>query len=62
MFEFDQPFDPANNLPPAEIREAFAGLCFEQGCDPQDILDKLAGFLPADTLREFLDDLAMGRV
>ncbi len=62
MFEFDQPFDPANNLPPADIREAFAGLCFEHGCDSQEILDKLSAYLPTDTLRRFLDDLAMGRV
>ena len=62
MFEFNQPFDPDNNLPAADIREVFCGLSFEYGCDPQETLDKLASFLPADTLREFLDDLAMGRV
>ncbi len=62
MFEFNQPFDPDNNLPAADIREAFAGLTFEQECDPQEILDKLSAYLPTDTLRSFLDDLAMGRV
>ena len=62
MLEFNQPFDPANSLPPAEIREAFGDLCFSQGCDPQELLDKLSAYLPTDTLRSFLDDLAMGRV
>ena len=62
MFQPDQPYDPDNNLPSPDIREDFSGLTYEQGFDPQSILDRLASFLPADTLREFMDDLAMGRV
>ena len=53
---------PAPDLPPADIREDFAGLCFEHGQDPQELLDKLAGYLSASMLGEFMDDLAMGRV
>ena len=49
-------------LAPQDIREDFAGLCFEHGQDPQATLDRLAAYLPADTLGEFLDDLAMGRI
>ena len=60
-FVFNQPYQ-WENLPPADIREEFAGLCFEHGQDPQATLDRLAAYLPADTLGEFLDDLAMGRV
>ena len=61
MFTFDSPYEYAG-LPSAEIREDFAGLCFEHGQDPQTLLDKLAGYLPADQLAEFMDDLAMGRI
>jgi len=61
MFAFDSSYD-ASNLPPADIREDFSGLCFEHGMDPQDLLDRLASYLPADKLAEFMDDLAMGRV
>ena len=60
-FVFDQSYQ-WENLPPADIREDFAGLCFEHGQDPQATLDRLAAYLPADTLGEFLDDLAMGRI
>jgi hypothetical protein len=60
-FIFDQPYQ-WGDLPPADIREDFAGLCFEHGQDPQAMLDCLAAYLPADTLGEFLDDLAMGRI
>jgi len=60
-FVFDQPYQ-WGDLPPADIREEFAGLCFEYGQDPQATLDRLAAYLPADTLGEFLDDLAMGRI
>jgi hypothetical protein len=60
-FVFDQPYQ-WGDLPPADIREDFAGLCFEHGQDPQATLDRLAAYLPADTLAEFLDDLAMGRI
>jgi len=60
-FIFDQPYQ-YGDLSPADIREDFAGLCFEHGQDPQTVLDSLAAYLPADTLGEFLDDLAMGRI
>lgn len=60
-FIFDEPYQ-WGDLPPADIREDFAGLCFEHGQDPQATLDRLAAYLPADTLGEFLDDLAMGRI
>ena len=60
-FIFDEPYQ-WGDLPPQEIREDFAGLCFEHGQDPQTVLDSLAAYLPADTLAQYLDDLAMGRV
>ena len=60
-FIFDEPYQ-WGDLPPADIREDFAGLCFEHGQDPQTVLDSLATYLPADTLAEYLDDLAMGRI
>jgi hypothetical protein len=60
-FTFDQPYESASLLP-QEIREDFSDLCFGQGMDPQDLLDCLASYLPADKLAEFMDDLAMGRV
>ena len=60
-FCFNQPYE-YGDLSPADIREEFAGLCFEHGQDPQATLDRLAAYLPADTLGEFLDDLAMGRI
>ena len=60
-FIFDQPYQ-WGDLPPADIREEFAGLCFEHGQDPQVVLESLAAYLPADTLAQYLDDLAMGRI
>ena len=60
-FTFDQPYECAS-LPPQEIREDFSDLCLGQGMSPQDVLDRLASYLPTDTLAGFLDDLAMGRV
>ena len=62
VFTFNEPYDPADNLPSAEIREDFSGLTLEQGLDAQGVLDRLGVWLPADKLREFMDDLAMGRV
>jgi hypothetical protein len=62
MFQFNEPYDPADDLPPADIREDFSDLTFSQKLDPQGVLDRLAVWLPADKLREFMDDLAMGRV
>ena len=58
----DQPYDPANDLPPADIREDFSDLTFGAGFDAQSLLDRLAVWLPADRLAEFMDDLAMGRI
>jgi hypothetical protein len=60
-FTPDQPYDFAD-LPSADIREDFADLCFSHNQDPQELLDKLAGYLSASMLGEFMDDLAMGRV
>jgi hypothetical protein len=60
-FTFDQPYDSAS-LDPADIRGDFWDLTREQGMDPQSVLDRLASYLPTDTLEEFLDDLAMGRI
>ena len=60
-FVFDQPY-LWGDLAPQDIREDFAGLCFEHGQDPQVVLDSLAAYLPADTLAQYLDDLAMGRI
>ena len=57
----DQPYEFAD-LPSADIREDFADLCFSHNQDPQELLDKLACYLPASTLGEFMDDLAMGRI
>ena len=62
MFIFDETYDRDNSLPPQDIREDFSGLTFEHGMDPQTLLDQLACYLPADKLREFMDDLANGRV
>jgi hypothetical protein len=61
-FTPDQPYDPANDLPPAHIREDFSDLTFGAGFDAQSLLDRLAVWLPADRLAEFMDDLAMGRI
>ena len=60
-FTPDQPY-AEQGLASPDIREDFSGLCFEHGFDPQGLLDRLGSFLPADTLEEFMDDLAMGRV
>lgn len=62
MFQFNEPYDSANDLPPADIREDFSDLTFSQNLDPQGVLDRLAVWLPTDKLREFMDDLAMGRI
>jgi hypothetical protein len=62
MFQFNEPYDPTDDLPPADIREDFSDLTFSQRLDPQGVLDRLAVWLPADKLKEFMDDLAMGRI
>jgi len=61
-FQPDTPYDPADDLPPADIREDFSDLTYGAGFDAQSLLDRLAVWLPADRLREFMDDLAMGRI
>jgi hypothetical protein len=60
-FQPETPYLSAN-LPPADIREDFAGLAFEAGYDPQTLLDAMACWLPTATLADFMDDLAMGRL
>jgi hypothetical protein len=61
MFTFDHPYEAAD-LSPADIRNDFWDLTNDHGMAPQDLLNRLAAFLPADTLADFMDDLAMGRV
>ena len=62
MFIFDESYDRDNSLPPQEIRDDFADLTYDIGMDPQVLLDQLSGYLSTDKLREFMDDLANGRV
>jgi len=60
MFEFNEPYEESE---PNIIRSDFAELL--AGYHPDDIealLFKLACYLSTDTLRDFMDDLAMGRV
>ena len=61
-FQPDSPYDPANDLPAPDIREDFSDLTYGAGFDAQSLLDRLAVWLPADRLREFMDDLAMSRI
>jgi hypothetical protein len=60
-FQPETPYLSAD-LSPADIREDFADLAFEAGYDPQTLLDAMACWLPAATLADFMDDLAMGRL
>ena len=60
-FQPDCPY-LSEGLAPQQIRDDFASLTEEWGEDPAAVLRALAGFLPAATLAEFLDDSAMGRV
>jgi hypothetical protein len=62
MFIFDETYDKDNTLSPQEIRNDFSDLTYDMGMNPQTLLDQLACYLPADKLREFMDDLANGRV
>jgi hypothetical protein len=58
MFQFDEPYTETD---PQTIREDM----FELGSNEYDAVStllKLATYLPTDTLREFMDDYAMGRV
>jgi hypothetical protein len=62
MFEFDQPYE---EIDPNNIRADFNELILTDGCEYSytgHLLDKLARYIPTDTLRQFMDDLAMGRV
>jgi hypothetical protein len=60
-FQPDCPY-LSEGLAPQDIRDDFASLTEEWGEDPAAVLRALAGFLPAATLAEFLDDSAMGRI
>jgi hypothetical protein len=61
MFKFNEPYEQDD---PQTIREDFAELSeqFSYQEYSGDLLQKLACYLPTDTLRSFMDDLAMGRV
>jgi hypothetical protein len=61
MYQPEMPYDPGN-CEPQLIRDDFWDLTRSEGYDPDDILDRLANFLPTDTLKDFMNDLAMGRV
>jgi len=61
-FQPETPYDPADDLAAPDIREDFSDLTYSAGYDPQSLLDRLAVWLPADRLAEFMDDLAMGRI
>ncbi len=65
-FQWDQSYD-ASDKEPQQIRNDFAEMIVENDDKNhpgiQDrVLDSLACWLPASTLAEFMDDLAMGRV
>ena len=65
-FEWDQPYE-GSDKEPQQIRNDFAEMIAanDDKNHPgiQDrVLDSLACWLPASTLAEFMDDLAMGRV
>jgi hypothetical protein len=53
MFEFYEPYKESD---PQQIRSDFNDIL------SFDIARRLACYLPTDTLRAFLDDVAMGRV
>jgi hypothetical protein len=58
MFQFNEPYEQSDQQ---IIREDM----YELGSNEYDavsVLLKLANYLPTDTLREFMDDYAMGRV
>lgn len=58
MFTINEPYDQAD---PQTIRADFAELSFDL-FNSDDLLQRLACYVSTDTLREFMDDLAMGRV
>lgn len=57
MFTLDQPYEETD---PQVIRSDFAELGDLMGS--ADLLHRLACYVNTDTLRSFMDDLAMGRV
>jgi len=59
MFQFQHAYK--ESLPNA-IRDDFASITDDYLLDPQTLLDKLAAYVPTDTLRNFMNDLAMDRV
>ena len=59
MFEFNEPYEESD---PQAIRADFAELVLVYDQNVDGLLNSLASYLPTDTLREFMDDLAMGRV
>jgi hypothetical protein len=59
MFEFNTPYAETE---PQAIRADFAELVIVYDQNADGLLNSLANYLPTDTLREFMDDLAMGRV
>jgi hypothetical protein len=59
MFEFNTPYTETE---PQAIRADFAELMLVYDQNAERLLNSLANYLPTDTLREFMDDLAMGRV
>jgi hypothetical protein len=59
MFEFNEPYEESDSQ---AIRADFAELVLVYDPNVDGLLNSLANYLPTDTLREFMDDLAMGRV
>lgn len=61
MFDWNRPYEESD---PQEIRADFAELTItdEDNTFSAHLLHKLACYLPTDTLRSFMDDLAMERV
>lgn len=59
MFTPDQPYE-SEGLEPQEIRSDFEEVINTH--EPWAMLYRLSSYLPAATLAEFMDDLAMGRI
>lgn len=47
---------------PQAIRDDFVSITDDGLYDSQTLLNKLAAYVPTDTLRSFMNDLAMDRV
>jgi hypothetical protein len=58
MFKFDRPYKQSD---PQTIRDDFYYIITELD-DGLYMAEKLVKYLSTDTLRQFMDDLAMGRV